>query len=500
MKTFFRRLFRSSDRRPTTVQNRSRFRPFVEALEAREVPALFTWVGSGFGAGADFDTQTNWNYNGGGTATRLPAAGDDLAFISSMSGNANNVHGPTSGAYNSVSLNGAYSSTITLIGGFTTASLTLDAAGAAISQPSASGGYSNTDITVTSSFNWTNGTLNSSTHLSTLFLVGATATIAPRETRDLWNPMSPPIPGKVTTGDTISLGENGNGTGTTLTSNPGEVDFSNAGALNISENSEFLAATVTIDSTVKYVGVSQINVQAPAVAQQPAHFYVAGPGIFDGSGVPLYNQGSVWLHDSATAILGGSVKIGGNTFNNSYYQANDDSILDIQSGSNLTVEKTALLTQGLLKTSWNPNLADNVTAQTGTITGNLYVSGGLVYICAGGAPQHYGTFYVTGTVDMESGSYQPGISGATSGKNDHWESGGNFIIDQLPNNAGTAALWPYNTAGGNTVANGVWKLIKSRTGTVTGTFATTNLQYFAGPPAKSYTLSTFGNNEAGVVT
>ena len=97
MKTFFRRLFRSSDRRPTTVQNRSRFRPLVESLEAREVPALFTWVGSGIGSGADFDTQANWTQDGG-ASTRLPAAGDDLAFISSMSGNANNVHGPASGA------------------------------------------------------------------------------------------------------------------------------------------------------------------------------------------------------------------------------------------------------------------------------------------------------------------------------------------------------------------------------------------------------------------
>src|SRR5207253_6558969 len=142
------------------VHNRPRFRPSVEGLEARDVPSLFTWVGSG-----DFDDPANWGQDGNpAPASRAPDAGDDLTFMS-VSGNCDNMHGPASGSYNSVSLNGGYASTVTLIGGFTTGSLTLSAAGAAISQPSPSGSYTDTDITVTSSFDWTNGTLNSSTHL-----------------------------------------------------------------------------------------------------------------------------------------------------------------------------------------------------------------------------------------------------------------------------------------------------------------------------------------------
>lgn len=363
MKTFFRRLFRSSDRRPTTVQNRSRFRPFVESLEAREVPALFTWVGSGFGAGADFDTQTNWTYNGGGTATRLPAAGDDLAFISSMSGNVNNAHGPASGAYNSVSLNGAYRSTITLIGGFTTTSLTLDAAGAAISQPSASGGYSNTDITVTSSFNWTNGTLNSSAHLSNLILDGATALIAPRAIMDLWNPMNPPIPGTLTTGDNITFVNAAIGT-----VKDGEIDFGNGAGIDLKLNALLVIApqnTGTRFDRVNHMGVDgRLLIESGATLEvyrpdpnKPADDWI--------STLPVDNDGGkFWIHGKITADISGEVFSTGS----SVHQTGATSLLLLENGSTLKVQNDFTLGGGKLSTA---PVGSTYLQSEATIRGNM---------------------------------------------------------------------------------------------------------------------------------
>jgi hypothetical protein len=404
---------------------------------------------------------------------RAPSYGDDVYFDGNYSSDSVTVG--VIGPWSSIHLVNGYAGTVTfnstlLVGTFeqTSGALTWMLSGE--------------DLNVSTSFTWTGGILNASTNANTVHLTGATALIAPAGG------------GTVTTGNTLSF-ENG----ATGTFNPGTVNFTNAGAVNIDATSEVDAKPTTITSTVKYVGVSQINLAAGG------KFFVGGPGTFDGTGVPFYNNGGyVWLYDSVTVKLGGSVKVGASTYPSSYYQDGSGALTDIQSGSVLNVAKDVFLTDGLFKTSWNPNLADNVTAQTGTVTGDFSMTGGVVAVCAGGTSAHYGTFYVSGAVLMNGGTYKPAIDGTTSGKNDHWESGGNFLIDQIPGTGGTATLTPINTAGAGTVASGVWKIIKA-TGagsTLTGTFATTNLQYFAGPPAKSFTWATFGTpvNEAGLTT
>ncbi len=432
MNSFFQRLFRSSGRRPTTAFNRSRFRPSVEALEAREVPALFTWVGSGFGAGADFDTPANWTYNGGGTATRLPAAGDDLAFISSMSGNANNVHGPASGAYNSVSLNGAYTSTITLIGGFTTASLTLDAAGAAISQPIASGGYSNTDIRVTSSFNWTNGTLNSSANLSNLILDGATALIAPRAIMDMWNPMSPPIPGKVTTGDLLKLVN-----GALLTENPGEVDFANGAGMDIGDSCTATMAP-TVQATVSHKDVSHKG--GMITVQQGGALTVTGQGdilnlaVYDDE-LPMVNFGYVVIRNASNMSVTVTQPAVGNP-QPAYYQYTDPTgaTTSIENGSQLTALSVANneTSRGLVWIdggdfhTYRPNLND--TLNNAKVDGNMKVTRDTTVRVGINANVNkpFNRLQVLGTVDWQGGTYVPRVD--NSGLASLWQSNGAFTV------------------------------------------------------------------------
>jgi hypothetical protein len=440
----------------------------VEEMEGRDNPSPLWTDASG---DHQFANPLNWDTG------LVPGANDYVVFRGSNGGSGDDCYG-MHGVFFGVSLEADYGGTITLTGA-TNISYYFFMASGKIDQPA-----SGDDLNVTTYFYWYGGTLNSTTNLANVNISAATAEIGP---------------GQYGGSNPVSIGSNLNFTnGTVGTLDPGTVNFTNAGAVNIDATSEVDAKPTTITSTVKYVGVYQINLAAGG------KFFVGGPGTFDGTGVPFYNNGGyVWLYDSATVKLGGSVKVGTSTYPSSYYQDGSGALTDIQSGSVLNVAKDVFLTDGLFKTSWNPNLADNVTAQTGTVTGDFTVTGGVVSVNEGGAAKHYGTFYVSGTVLMNGGTYKPVIDGTTSGTNDHWESGGNFLLDQIPGTGGTATLTPLNSAGAGTVANGVWKIIKARgTNTITGSFATTNLQYFAGPPAKSYTWATFGTpiNEAGLTT
>ena len=160
----------------------------------------YYWVGGGDleGSSTDFDTPGNWL---GGV---VPTAGADIVFAAAVyvpppvrvgaghwthPGNCDNAHGDPDGPYASVHLtdvlddpdHGKYAGTVTLKPEededytFTTGILEMDGAEtSAISQP-----VDHTDIVVTNSFTWHTGTINSSNHLSTLYLAGATGTIAP---------------------------------------------------------------------------------------------------------------------------------------------------------------------------------------------------------------------------------------------------------------------------------------------------------------------------------
>lgn len=214
------RLTAALTRRPRTVRTRHPFRARlgVEGLEAREVPALYSWTS----LGGDFDTLSNWTLASTGTTpTHLPVDGDDIAFMSATFGPCFNFHGPGSGSYNSVVINGSYSNTVTLSGGFSTATLTLDSSGAAISQP-----VSGTDITVTGSFTWTKGTLNSSSHPATVHLTG-TALINPTNDGGMAL-LGNPGPGTVSSGSLLSFE---NGAVATITT--GTLVFTNASTIDV---------------------------------------------------------------------------------------------------------------------------------------------------------------------------------------------------------------------------------------------------------------------------
>lgn len=183
------------DRRPRTPARRGpRFRPGLDVLESREVLASLTWLGTA--DPGNFDNPSNWwNNDTQSLAALAPAAGDDLYFDGSVSSaDCVNMHaaGPTAppppggggtlsgmsgedptpigGNYNSVNLVNNYAGTVTFTSAIGTANYVQTSG--SIAQPT-----SGTDLTVTSMFNWTGGTLNSSAYSAIVRLIGATATI-----------------------------------------------------------------------------------------------------------------------------------------------------------------------------------------------------------------------------------------------------------------------------------------------------------------------------------
>jgi hypothetical protein len=431
----------------------------------------YYWIGQG--VDDLWSTPNNWTTD---TVNHTPTSDsphgmrDNVYFDASYS-NLDSVGGGGYSGYKSLHMINSYSGVLSLS---SESFNTFEQTTGTIDQPTAS-----TNLIVTESFNWTGGTLNSTTNLATVTLTGSTMT----------GTIAPTSAGTVYCGSNLNVED-----GAQVEFDPGTISFTNNPDVNIGENSTADVLPVTINSTVKYSGVDQINLGTNAL------FSVTGPGTFDGTGVPLYNLGgTVSVLGMATVQLGGKVTANnGVQVDASYCQDGTLPYLQIESGADLQVENKALITSGKLLTLYNSNLLDNVNAQTATITGDLTLAGGTVIICNPGLQWHYGTLYVTGKVDIYGGEYKPKIAGATSGKNDIWKSDGNFTLAANNN----ATLSPWDNAGANTVASGIWTIIKSNSGAFTGTFAVNNLIYFLGPPVQSFTWGTAGNpvNQANLIT
>ena len=398
--------------------------------------------------------------NPGNWLNGVVATPTSAVYLTSTSGNCTIPPGMTLAGLH---LSAGYSGTVTLAGDLSVGNLELAAAGGILDQPAPG-----STLTVTQSLNWTAGTLNSTANLANVVLNGATATIAPAGA------------GTVNCGSNVSLMGGAN-----ATFSPGEVHFTNPGTLAVGQNCAANVVTFYNPDKVKFSG----NIQQVDVTN--ARLGVSGPGTWD-AGCGLYNSGgSVFLNSSVTVQLQGIIQANGPRVA-SYYQ-DGTATLAIGSGSTLAVVNPAMVASGTLETLYNANLADTLTDQSGTIQGDLQVLGGTVQICVNLDPmgaKHYGRLYATGAVTMRGGTYIPVIDGTTAGRSDRWVSGGNFSVD--PNMGDTATLSPSDPAAGATVANSVWKIIRSNTGTYSGTFATTNLQYTGGPLARSFTLNIGG--------
>ncbi|HEX4610608.1 MAG TPA: hypothetical protein VH092_20630 [Urbifossiella sp.] len=399
-----------------------------------------------------FSTPGNWQE---GT---VPTSVGNIFFSGSLS---NDPCDGAAGSFHSMTFQNGYSGTVTLGGSvsllnYTMSSGTLDQS-------------ATTALTVTTDFEWTGGTINSTATLSQVNISGATALIAPSGA------------------GTVSLGSTLNFTGGAVADiEPGTIDAQNDPEIDL-DSCQMTVNTYTLSTNVVVVGVTQINLKNAADT-----FTLTGPGVFNPSNaaVSMYNTaGTVLVNGGGTLSLGGSVSTPGGMKAASYYQTGG--ALQILSGSTVRVASSLWLNGGNLTTLYNSALANTVAAQTATIDGNFAATGGTILVCAGGPPTRYGTLAVTGTMALEGTVvYQPYIDGTTSGVCDQIVAAGLIYVNQQAGS--TATITPSDLAGNSTVASGTWSVIRSSSASIAGTMLTSGMQYFAGPPARSLTYGTLG--------
>ena len=155
---------------PPARSSVSRSRLACEALETREVPATFSWLGMYNGDNAG--TANNWTQSTSAPWVRsstLPGANDDLRFDSAVSSRSAFNLGAGTSSYKSISVVNNYSGQIQTYSSLTYQDFTLDAPSAVYNPQS--------DQTVADEFTWTRGNLGGNG--PTMWLTGRTATITP---------------------------------------------------------------------------------------------------------------------------------------------------------------------------------------------------------------------------------------------------------------------------------------------------------------------------------
>ena len=440
-----RRIFRVPVTQPIS---KPAFKPTLEALDLRAMPALFTWTD------ATGDNQYSDPYNWGDTAgvLSIPGPGDDILFPNfagangpgGQSGGATGASGPSGGSadcygmqsssggpFNSITLTAGYTGTVTVTGPVQTDALYLN--NGTIDQPAGSGsdmtvlgGATTNDYTWWlnpgwnggSDFYWTGGTLNSTSNLANINISGSStiATIAPANA------------GTVTTGDTINLND-----GAVATMLAGTLSQANGGNLNINANSGFIVAPgpgkISYSEDLEFYEGNYTNIAANAWLTVESGTFATRPIMVSGGVFTLWGD--------TTARVKGEIK---GTADASYMQTAGATYLT--GGSTLWVHNTALFTGGQLSTLTTTG-TDGLTStmsSTATIKGNLTNTGADVTIGDedGTFEGHvYGMLLVFGNVNWTGGTYRPVLNGDfNNGHADTWFASGTFTI------GGTATIAP----------------------------------------------------------
>jgi hypothetical protein len=447
------RLFWAPTTRPII---RSAFKPTLEALDQRTMPALFTWTD------ATGDNQFSDPYNWADTAgvLSIPGPGDDVLITNfaggsggPSTGGGTGAGGPSGGSadcygmqsdpggpFNSITITAGYTGTVTVTGPVQTDALYLN--NGTIDQPAGSG----SDITVLggatlndntwwlnpgwdggSDFYWTGGTLDSTNSGATLHISGAGTT-------GVINPVNA---GAISTGDTLSI-ENG----ASATFQPGTLTFTGGTGLVVNAN-----CLATIEATGPDVtfssGTAGVNAPPKNWIQAGGKNIVNGAGTWDGANLPLENDGGTFrVRGGATASFTGVVGPAGQT--GSYRQTGATGLTLIENGSTIQVASGMYLAAGKLATF--ATTETEYRQPTATLVGNLTDTGADIvisdddYNAAGVQGHQYGTFKVTGNVVWSGGVYRPFLGAVVMGDTVHgiadfWKINGTLTVTGGPNGA-----------------------------------------------------------------
>ena len=360
---------------------------------------------------AEYDVDSNWSLGHG------PVAGEDVVFtdrVTIIDGetisiivptNCDGMHAPSGGGdFNSVTVTSTFDATITLAGGFTTGGLSL--ASGAIDQPAPTSPWDDTDITVTSDFTWTGGTLNSTANLANLTITGSSATAL----------VAPEGGGTVNLGDNITLEEGAAGTigggtialnkdvslitstGSSLYFNPGALGETILGVYHFLHGEILPGTSWTVAAHKAYEYHGEITNQGTFTILPDSYFTISGVALSD----IAYTQGgatsATYLHGSSYLLTGDGKRVligGGNA------------------GHRLLIH-----------------------AGTGTAhiwTDTLEVDGGDIYVNYGTGHTNFDELLVDGNIWWRGGTFHPYVY--AGGAADVWRAtnpggnSGNFDID-----------------------------------------------------------------------
>ncbi|MCI0701384.1 MAG: hypothetical protein L0241_09920 [Planctomycetia bacterium] len=354
------------------TRNTNRFRPLLEALDGRIVPA------TNYFNGGDPFVGSNWSLG------HYPTYSEDVVFDGTHT--TDDCTLTAIGPFTSVQLVNGYPGTVTH-----TTSLwmnTLVVEGGALN-PSAN----SKDVTVSQSFTWTGGILNSSSFLSSVTITGSTATAL----------FAPASGGTVWLGSSISLANGAAGTMEegTIDLNKAGIEFSTStgSSLDIAPNS----APVILGVTQYLNGIigsgSSWTVKADASVA------------FKGQ---LTNNGTLALLAGSTATVAGKPMIA------VAYSQGVGAATDLHGSSTLATaaDKKVILAGGRLATVYDDDVGNaNATIRTDL----LEVAGTDIYIAYQGANYDFGELLVDGDVLWTGGTFHTKVwcDGMT---NDVWRT------------------------------------------------------------------------------
>lgn len=311
-----------------------------------------------------------------------------------------NGFGLASGVFELVSIgsvgNGSvYNKTVTLATGFETDNY-FQASGK-LSQPA-----SGTDVTVYEVFTWVGGELNSSSHLSDVFIRGANALIAPTSS------------GIVTAGSNLVFTDDTEGTiqnGTIQLRNESIVTVDNGAAVYVEAFAED-SVILTPDDFFARMTISVGLFSSFTVV----HGGLLNRGAVRTMGYCTLNPGTLF-HCQPNFLFGPL---------SAYSQVGMNSITALADGSELRAFGDVSIENGKLSTiAYSESEEHEATIKCVT----LKVSGGEIVLGDGSIPHIFSELWVMGDVIWTGGTYRPVVDGSRNGgAADCWYTDGTFSV------------------------------------------------------------------------
>ena len=423
----------------------------------------------------DFNDKDNWveTSDHSVAAPRAPEAGDDVTFDGMVSSgicddlgtlvqppggglNASLVVPNAGGSgsatgLNSLNLINNYAGTVDVIAPLQVGTFNMNgAATSAIAQLVSNG----SDITVTSAFTWTDGTLNSSTNQANLNLNGAVATVTPLAA------------GTIATRDNFIA--------TNLASisfNPGTIVWDGGSGINLTSSQMFVNADTPQggkaninfngDDSNFNINDEQIKLYGGSIAT------VTGPGTWTDSKHQLQNLGgTLEIQKNAIATLNGVTQAGAWTLiqSSGTLKLHTGSTLNVMGNSGMSLSGGTL---NIVADSPQGATASAVLGLTAN-TGKLSVSGSAIITFSTPANgwwaagrQLYWTFEVQGDVNWNGGTYSPRVDGTSLGT-DTFKIDGALTLG----NGATMTITPvsYNVPPAGLPGTGQWTVIMALKG------------------------------------